>query len=408
MRSLIFPGIILFQILTIALYYVGPITYETGTTPMVGVYVSIYLIALIIGYHSARKYYFRGNSAPRYNFSFLRLSIFLTLLISVLEYIFIIGDLTSGSTFGRLYVESLQNTKLTGSWLGYILLLFNYYLFGLYPIYFWNFSSLSRTLKFLGFIAIFSTILTGVLTGTNRVLFNYIIISVIFICYKYRIINILKPARFLSATLIFLLALSAFSFFISGQISRPGSSAKTGIDSVIGSTSSFDATSGTLPILYSSLTNYLSQGYHAFDLALKEPFDFTYGVGNSTFLSRQVDRVFDTDLEDRSYPARIEHAGWNRYVYWSTFYVWWASDLGFSGVTVLMFLIGGFFRLLHNTLQKYDDPALVILYSYFIILLFYLSANNQIFQSGPLLIGFFAIFIPFVIQRKIYRTYRVK
>ena len=163
----------------------------------------------------------------------------------------------------------------------------------------------------------------------------------------------------------------------------------------------FNDDDGNGLVFYSAITSYLTQGYRAFDLSQDEDFDFTWGVGNSTFFSRQIDRIFDLDISDKTYPAKLEEYGWDRYNYWSTFYVWWASDLGFFGVGFLMFFLGFMFRCIENTKDMMvDDTASKILYYYFVIMFFYLSANNQIFQSGEGSIGFLSLIIPFFFFRR--------
>src|SRR5690606_17886125 len=90
------------------------------------------------------------------------------------------------------------------------------------------------------------------------------------------------------------------------------------------------------------------------------------------------------------------------YNYWSTFYLWWASDIHFLGVIALMFFLGYSFRLVENTLMhQEEDVCACICYAYYVLMLFYLSANNQIFQAGEGFVGFFLVFIPLFFGRRI-------
>lgn len=201
--------------------------------------------------------------------------------------------------------------------------------------------------------------------------------------------------------MISLFLVCAGIFFVDGQKTREGSSAVSGVNFETGSYSEYNIDDGDGLLFYAAMTSYLTQGYRAFDLSLDEEFDFTWGVGNSTFFSRQIDRVFDLNISDKTYPAKLEENGWDRYNYWSTFYVWWASDLGFFGIGFLMFFLGVMFRCVENTKDMMvDDTASKILYYYFVIMFFYLSANNQIFQSGEGSIGFLSLIIPFFFFRR--------
>jgi hypothetical protein len=74
-------------------------------------------------------------------------------------------------------------------------------------------------------------------------------------------------------------------------------------------------------------------------------------------------------------------------VYWSTFFTHPASDISFPGVVVLMALIGYLFGSSWRDTLTRGDPLACTVFFYLCILVFYLPANNQLFQGGELAIG---------------------
>lgn len=379
----------IFQVFTLGLYYYGPIKYGWGDmSPSVAVYVIVYLAMLNLGYFLAKRYYFKGISGPSNHIFFVKFSASVTLLIFPFALLGKVGDLSSTASLGDLYGMSGARKAEGESWFDYIRIFLGYFLFGLFPVLIWYRKSLPKHLFVLGCAAVVSNLIITILTGVNKVLFDYIIIAVCLILYKSKASDLFSRRGVIAAIFTGCCVVAAAAFFVEGQITRYGSSAISGENPRIGAYSEYSIEDGKLKVLYSSLTGYLSQGYRAFDLALDKQFEFTWGVGHSTFLTRQVDRLLGTNIADNAYPAKIEEDGWDRYINWSTFYVWWASDLSFYGVAFLMLMLGMLFRCVENTLSVQGDLSAMILYSYILILLFYLSANNQVFQSGEMAIGF--------------------
>jgi hypothetical protein len=136
---------------------------------------------------------------------------------------------------------------------------------------------------------------------------------------------------------------------------------------------------------------YLSQGYYALSLSLREPFVPMFGVGNSMFLYRQAARITgDGNILNDPYPVRIEKYGWDAQVLWSSIYPWIASDVSFPGTILIVYLIGRLFALSWIDTLGGANPFGVVMFSQFVIMLFYFPANNQLVQSGE---GFTAFWV---------------
>jgi hypothetical protein len=149
------------------------------------------------------------------------------------------------------------------------------------------------------------------------------------------------------------------------------------------------------------LSSYLTQGYFAVYLSLQEPFVPMYGVGNSMFLQRQAARILhDPDILERPYPVRIESRGWNAQVYWATIYPWIASDVGFPGTVVMMFLIGYLVASVWVDVLGGRNAAAVAFFGQILILLYYVPAHNRVMQSGEGVTAFWGLLAVWLLTRR--------
>jgi hypothetical protein len=156
---------------------------------------------------------------------------------------------------------------------------------------------------------------------------------------------------------------------------------------------------------YESFARYLGQGYQALAFSIDYAHPSTLGVGNSMFLSRNVDRVLKTDFfESQSLPGILEReTGWSRQMQWHSIYTWLASDVGLAGTLLVMGVLG--FVLAKSWVRtiRTAEPVWATMLYMMLIIFFYIPANNQIMQSGETAIGFIAlsllIFVRWVISR---------
>ncbi len=388
-----------FQVITLLLYEFGPIHYYyEGNVGLMYTYVILYLISFNVGYLSFSKIYLhkKEDLYKRY----INRAILIGLVIAPLTFLFRVGTINLDVNIGELYSLAREN-KVESSFFEYIRIILSPFLFGLLPCVVWYWDELSKINKKLGVIVILINLLVSIFSGINQGIFLVILLSSFLILLKKRK-QIFKAKTMTSMIVIAISVVAGLNFFVESQMTRSGSAAITGVSSNQGYYSDYNINDGKLAVLYSSMSAYLTQGYRALELSFNSDYEFTYGVGNSSFLSRQVDRVFDTNISDNALPAKIEEFGWDRYKYWSSFYLWWASDLHYVGVIILMFFIGSTLRVVENTLKIAPNYIAVVTYSYLIIMLFYLSANNQIFQSGESMVGFMIFLIScFFMQKKI-------
>lgn len=153
------------------------------------------------------------------------------------------------------------------------------------------------------------------------------------------------------------------------------------------------------------LSSYLTHGYRGLSLAMDEEFTPTWGLGFSEFYRHNLLRVVgqadqEEAVEARTYAGKLIDQGWPDGMVWSTFFVHPASDLGFPGVVVLMALLGFALGLSWRDTLERGDPLAAGVFFHLCILVFYLPANNQLFQGGELAIGFTVLTVAWLALRR--------
>lgn len=141
------------------------------------------------------------------------------------------------------------------------------------------------------------------------------------------------------------------------------------------------------------LTSYFCHGYHGLSLAMDEPFTSTYGLGFSQFLRHNLLKIagkgeLEKDIVSRTYMGKIEKYRWDTGAVWSTFFVFPASDISFPGTVLLVFFIGLWFGASWKDTVCAANPFAAAVFMGFVTMVFYFSANNQMFQTGEACIGF--------------------
>lgn len=132
-----------------------------------------------------------------------------------------------------------------------------------------------------------------------------------------------------------------------------------------------------------SFGSYVSNAYPGLNYCLQLPFVWTYGYGGSRAANDYFHRYLGLPSEfENTYPLRMEKkVGWPGLMFWPTAFSWWASDLTWFGVVILMFLYTRVLCLMLKEAYYYNNPLSIATFSYLIIGIIYLPANNQLMQS---------------------------
>lgn len=133
----------------------------------------------------------------------------------------------------------------------------------------------------------------------------------------------------------------------------------------------------------SIIVNYLTQGYYGLSLALEKPFESTLGLGHSSFLLTQYERVAGEDkFMNRAYVVKIDtEDGWPAQILLVDAYIWLANDFGFTGTVMLMLLFGLFAGIAWRDYIYANNLSAFLVIVLFVLFLFYLPMNLQLTQS---------------------------
>lgn len=130
------------------------------------------------------------------------------------------------------------------------------------------------------------------------------------------------------------------------------------------------------------LTSYLTQGYYGLSLAMTQDFHSTLGLGHSPVLARTLERLMhDNSIYEKGYTFRLRSLGWSDESQWATIFPWLANDVGFPGaiavISLLAFLWG---RSWLDAVGRNDDRAAIVFCLLFQLFV-YVPANNQLAQT---------------------------
>jgi hypothetical protein len=294
-------------------------------------------------------------------------------------------------------------------WIAYASLLLYPVLWLLVPLAVLYWRRLSRPVRILVVAFIAADLLSWVAIGTNKGIADFVLLLPWLLLAanpgSIAAFTRIKALKVLGVSLAGLALLLVF--FASGQKGRGGGSIPTW-DKFLSIGLEEDnwmirrLSPGARGVVAAS-TSYLGQGYCALSLALKEPFVWSYGVGNSFYLTSVAEHFAGPGaVSDRTYPARIEKAGMSRTANWHTFYTWIASDVSFPGVLVVLFLVGRLFALTWLDVLNKENPFAPALFALLVIMLFYVPANNQVLAYAGTANPFWVILIIWALTRKRY------
>jgi hypothetical protein len=394
---------------TVLFFALGPFDFPVENPVMLYGFLAAAHIALLAGYGRAAKSQPRGYAGPwEYGRMLLwgaALSLLLIFPTSLARTGSLIPDVAYGiDSPGEAYshTQALINDPASFPLVEYARILVGPMLVMVLPLTVFYWETLTKPLRALGIASILGTVALFLAMGTNKGIADTVLLIpwLVFAAYRAGTIH-LKLKRLLIITVCTIVAFSLFLvFFGLAMATRSGSPAITGVFPATGSTAdtenflvrNLDDASKAVVM---GLDIYLTSGYYAVSLSMREPYVPMLGLGNSTFVSRQFARFSGLDdFPNRSYPARIEKYGWDSVGLWSTIYPWIASDVSFPGALILIYFIGRLFALSWLDTLGGTNPFAVVLFAQLVIMLFYFPANNQLLQSGE---GFTAFWITLIL-----------
>lgn len=245
------------------------------------------------------------------------------------------------------------------------------------------FKDLTRKSKTLLIVSVALEFFAYMVKGTNIGIFRLsiiLVVTMIIVIIRDKIV--LKKRTITIIGIIISIATGYFLLSISSRLSEKGKMPETVNNYKI----NYDA--GIIPLLPDNLKftgvlaiSYISSGYQGLEYALEEDFTSTYGLGNSSFIMENVEEILNVDISSRTYMNKIDSI-WPERSQWHTAYTWWANDVSFYGVFILMFLLGYIMCCVLWDAYCGNLYAVLLLPLYTLMILF-IPANNVVL-SNPL------------------------
>lgn len=323
-------------------------------------------------------------------------------IVMITNRILLIGLPEYGNIF-RLMAQAYTNKLLTGSTFNLSAWLFNYFsifYIGAIALGLYYFKGLSKSYRImLFFVLLLSIAYHFIFVGNQKALGDIIIIfgSVFFARFAQ------SGKRIEIKTIMIVVIAGLFSFFMFSYIIQSrmnlwnveyysiGNKAFLDINHWMLSLFSNDIKLGAGTFMY-----YLSSGYYGLSLALQLPFVWTFGFGSSFELRSFFGRFLPlTDDFILTYPVRIEaQTGWDAYANWHTVFPWLASDLTFWGAILFLSVFIAIYATSWNRILRNGHWINILMFANINIMLLYIPANNQLFQTrASLLVTIFVFLI---------------
>jgi hypothetical protein len=147
---------------------------------------------------------------------------------------------------------------------------------------------------------------------------------------------------------------------------------------------------------YIKVVSYLGQGYYHTCLAFDLDFRTTGFLGNNPALI-SLAKAFGIDVWNDTYMHRLQSKGVDEYGVWHSAYTWYASDVSFYGVPVLLFFLGYLFGV-SWVWGRHGDFLSQIVFIMFGNMLLFLFANNTYLSS---VFYAFMVFVPLWIVTRV-------
>jgi hypothetical protein len=308
----------------------------------------------------------------------------------------IIGGLTNP---GDAYADAHAYAENASNPASYIRVLLSPGLVMLFPLGVYLWKRLSWSTRVLMIACMLAVILMSIATGQRRDIADLIVtLPFIVAASHFAGISLLKRRTVVMGAATAVVAVAAFVvYFTYSHVSRVGKDAAEygvnpitmqapNLDNPILATAPAEARPGMVAML-----NYLTTGYYGLGLSLDRPVKPMYGFGHSMFLTRNFERLTNSDgFESRSLPVQISDKDGFRYpVHWCTAYPYFANDIGFLGTVVMLFFVGRGLAKCWLDMLGGRNPYAVVFFSLLTTLIFYLPATNRMLQDGEGVVAFY-------------------
>ena len=400
---------LIFLVFSEVLLLIGPYEYDISNYPLLFFYFAIVNLAFYWGYK-------RGTKNIKYSvFPFSKSVLAFLIVVGLLLTIRRMSSLWEHrglamalssivyalSNSGDVYHNTVEIDKATSMSLFWLIL--EPIRWSAVPLGIGNWKNLNKLLKVLVVLTVLIEILAWLGIGTRKGGFDMIVITFFVLIAKSPQWITDKSKR---KKLITISAVAVFAFlfyFVMSGASRRGYQLNE-IDTITVFQEikpSYEKAPDWLLYSLCSIESYLCQGYYALSKGLEigiRPVTF----GGSGWFTIMLMRKIGYDPEPGIYMVPLEQFGIDRHINWHSIYLWFANDVTFVGVPIIIFLIGYLFAISWQDVLYGRNQAALPFFALMLIMVFYFYANNQVMSFSFVPLVFWSLF--YFITRRNYKT----
>ena len=411
--------IILYLAFTVFFYFFGPIKWKIDNGILLFLYLFINYFAIWLGYNSCfRKQKLRICSRSQnkdtdsltnlpYNARIFRILAIFSIVSHAVYAFYVFGgiDISKAFNMAQSYMDTIAYEKQYNRYTQILTYLWGLNYFYL-PIGIFSTKKMKLIDKLIFIIALGTELLYSLSMGTMKGLGDVVIISgislLILIKQKGEKAQDIKRSKRLKKIVLTvgIIFLMLFGWSMLGREELRGTET---LNITAGQPEAFVTEERHWPMahLTTMLIFYFSHGYTGLAYALKLPFEWTFGVGNSRALTSMIEtHIKGNPITERTYVQRLETVyGWDNGGIWPSAFSWIASDTTFWLIPVLLFALGYLLcKCMFEAVFENSIPALV-LGLYLCIFFIYLPCNNQIVQSHTSLFSLILIGLVYFLKK---------
>ena len=423
-----------YWIFTLVLYAFGPLDWVTYHPVIFWTLNILFIIAFIVGWQVGKK----GNSPNTFIWKeadveqlvkklplLLWINLFYEIITSFRSFLFTSFDVSGLlhrilygiNNMGKSYNSFQDNVTVSGAAVvgGHVITIFNYMWsfasFAIFLVSLLYFKHLKKISKVIVCMTYFIVTISYIARGTNIGVFRVILAFLVFYYIKYsKNIRAAKQSGNRGKSRVNLIVLSIIAIiaviylFNKIMLSRGGilfwndSSYNIGGIGINQDSVFFKVLPAGLHRLLVSLSSYLSQGYYGMSLTLRTDWIPMFGLGSSKTIQDLLSNFFPS-IGELTYQSRIAEFGWDDYTRWHSMYSWFANDVSYLGVIVVMFIFGLIFARSYKDSINTNNPFAHLMVYYMFVMAVFLPCNNQIFQSMYLFFSFITVFLGWICTR---------
>lgn len=416
---------ILYSLFTLLLYLYGPYAFPKYNRFLLILFVLVTNIAMYLGFLSgvSKNYRRNGINLKYININrILKVFFYISLIISVPKFVIYTGFYVN--PIGRIvesillffagasdviYAARQEVGNAPGIWryINYFVVAFGsiHWMYTPLSMFFWKRLGVFMKIGTLFIWVVY--ILQYICTGTNVGMFEFFImlfiVRILRNMFNSSRTNTRRSSNKKNLILLIILGvvlLFAFDFVMSSRIGDKTSTVPLGNTSAqLNQESVFwEYVPSAIQQVLMYVTRYLCVPYYALERAFDLSWNSTYGIGYSWFL---LDN-FPIDLWPETYMMQLEDS--IRYSHWSswhTSYMWFANDISFFGVPIVYFFLFKLFGKCWALFLQTRNMCAFLMFMLFVKMVFFISANNQVFQASDHLLAFWEILFMLGWSRKV-------